>query len=386
VRVDDEAGQGLGVEIGRLLRHQVAVARHCLDRLDRGRLEQDRRIDLVARRHGCDGFVDRLGEADPSGLDSILVDARESVERDPQQRDIERPEGLPTVRQPRLEALAPRGQDRPADASPQAETTTPADPGRAAERSRQVRTRGDRLDLEQRGRRGEQASGSLVAEAAQKAVCRQHRQLLACRLEQQCEQVIERWILLAGTAHPPLVPIAQGRFVAVVAIGDGDRRCLARAEDRIGHDRHRAIPVGDDGPESMANTVGVDELHLWASGGDRGQRLQDVTAGVVEQADHGTGVDPGRAEQLVAVLAGCRQGPFVAHHPAARVERLQPQPGEIPALRPLDVAAREAIGLLVDVDRRMRVLAQRPIRAPGGQGPCRPPIAVVRSVTGLVGG
>ena len=45
MRVDDEAAQGLRVEIGRLLGHDVARLRDRRDRGDRGPLEQERRID-----------------------------------------------------------------------------------------------------------------------------------------------------------------------------------------------------------------------------------------------------------------------------------------------------------------------------------------------------
>ena len=47
MRVDDEAGQGLGVEIGRFLGHDVAVGGHGQDGGDRGRLEKEGRVGPV---------------------------------------------------------------------------------------------------------------------------------------------------------------------------------------------------------------------------------------------------------------------------------------------------------------------------------------------------
>ncbi len=67
----------------------------------------------------------------------------------------------------------------------------------------------------------------------------------------------------------------------------------------------------------------------------------------------------------------------------ALVERLKPKPGEEPALRPGNVRPRHEVGLLVDVDRRVGVLVERAIRAPGRQRPGRPAIAIVGFVAGL---
>ena len=65
---------------------------------------------------------------------------------------------------------------------------------------------------------------------------------------------------------------------------------------------------------------------------------------------------------------------------------MQPKPSEEPALGPGHIGPRHAIRLLVDVERRVGVLAERPIGAPAGKGPGRAPVAVVRLVAGLFGG
>ena len=70
----------------------------------------------------------------------------------------------------------------------------------------------------------------------------------------------------------------------------------------------------------------------------------------------------------------------------ALIERLQAKPSEEPALGPGHVGPRHAIRLLVDVERRVGVLAERPVGAPAGEGPGRAPVAVVGLVAGLFGG
>src|SRR6187397_1596907 len=77
VRVDDEAGQGLGVEVGRLLGHHGARPGDRLDGLDRRRVEQEGRVGAV----GCgvdeaERLRGRLRVADPTAaLDGRRVQA-----------------------------------------------------------------------------------------------------------------------------------------------------------------------------------------------------------------------------------------------------------------------------------------------------------------------
>ena len=105
---------------------------------------------------------------------------------------------------------------------------------------------------------------------------------------------------------------------------------------------------------------------------------------VVEQRDDGTRVDAGRAEELVAVLLRAAQRPLVRQDAGSGPEGLEPEPGEEPALGPLGVGPGHAVGLLVDVDGRMGVLAQGPVGAPGRERAGSPSIAVVRLVAELL--
>ena len=110
--------------------------------------------------------------------------------------------------------------------------------------------------------------------------------------------------------------------------------------------------------------------------------LRPAPAGVVVESHDRTGVDARRSQQLVAVLLRAGHRPFVREH-GALVERMKPKPGEEPALRPDHVGPRHDVRLLVDVDRRVGVLVERAIRAPGRQRPCRPAVAIVGFVAGL---
>jgi hypothetical protein len=97
-------------------------------------------------------------------------------------------------------------------------------------------------------------------------VGRQHGELLAARLEEQRQQVVEGRVLLTRAAHPALVAIAERRLVAVVAVGDGDRTGTGEA----GETRHGPVrvPVVRDRPQAMADGVVIDDLDVGATGRD----------------------------------------------------------------------------------------------------------------------
>ena len=136
----------------------------------------------------------------------------------------------------------------------------------------------------------------------EQAMGRQDGQRLAGRIEEQRQQVVEGGILLARTAHPALVAVAQGGLVAVVAVGDDDRPGRGHRDERgqLGG----GVAICGNGPQAMANAVVVDDIGR--RGADR-QRVEDGTTHglrIVVQDDDRARVDAGRAQQLVAVLAG----------------------------------------------------------------------------------
>ena len=136
----------------------------------------------------------------------------------------------------------------------------------------------------------------------------------------------------------------------------------------------------------MLGPVVVDDVEVRAP---RRQGVEDRcadTGRVVVQPDDRTGVDAGRPEQLVAILARAGHRALVREDAAVRAERLEAKPREEAALGPRHVAARDAVGLLVDVDRRMGVLVERPVRAPRGERLGGPAVARVRLVTGVLAG
>ena len=215
-------------------------------------------------------------------------------------------------------------------------------------------------------------------------VGRQHRELLPGRVHEQRQQVIEGRVLLARPGHPSLVAVAERGLVAVVAVGDDDRPGAGGRDQRL--EVGRRVAIGRDHPESVANVVLVGDVGRRGAAGDR---VQDRPAGrtrVVVQDDDRARVDARRPQQLVAVLARGRERPLVRLHARPGPERLEPQPREESPLRPDDIGPGHAIRLLVDVDRRMRVLVQRPVRAPRGERAGRPPVAVVELIARLVAG
>ena len=127
MRVEDQAREGLGVEICRLLGHDVPVCCDRRDRSDRRRLEQERGIGAVypAVDPG-DRFGGRLGVGDcPSG-DRVGVDREQALEGDAEQGYIEPAQCRATGREERLERMAARGQERPTASRPKPEPTLAA--------------------------------------------------------------------------------------------------------------------------------------------------------------------------------------------------------------------------------------------------------------------
>ena len=169
VRVDDEAGQGLRVEVGRFLGHDVAVAGDGRDGGDRRRLQQERGFDAVgagvdARRSprprtSCSR---RRRPATRRG-----IDAEQPLERG--RRAGRRRDGAAPRRPPAATARTPTRRavrTRPAGARPEPEPALrrrrPARPPRTAARSASADT--SALDVEQLAGPLEQAGRGRVAE------------------------------------------------------------------------------------------------------------------------------------------------------------------------------------------------------------------------------
>ena len=96
----------------------------------------------------------------------------------------------------------------------------------------------------------------------------------------------------------------------------------------------------------------------------------------VEPYDPGE-VGAGRPHQLVPILARTAERPLVGKNPRAGAERLQLDPCVEAALDHAYQRAGGRVGLLVHVERRARVLRERPVRAPAREGAGRGAVLVV---------
>ena len=120
--IDDQAGEGLGIEVGRFLGHDVALPGDGFDGDDGCRLEQERGVRARFRLDRRDGVVRRFGVADRALGDGFVVDTGESVEGGREQRDVERSYRFATGRKERLEGVPTRAEDRPSGARPEPES------------------------------------------------------------------------------------------------------------------------------------------------------------------------------------------------------------------------------------------------------------------------
>ncbi len=200
-------------------------------------------------------------------------------------------------------------------------------------------------------------------------------------LEEQHHHVLEGGIRLAGPVRPKLVPVAEGGLVTVMPVGDGDRLSARRIENQA--DALGLRPVLRHRPEAVANAIVVDDVGVGGAGGKGRKRLYGPSAPIGEETDYRAGVDAGGPEQLVTILLGRGEGPLVGQDARAGDEILEPKPAEETALSADLPAAGNLVRLLVDVDARAGLLAQRAVLAPAGQQASGAPISVVRLLTGL---
>ena len=145
------------------------------------------------------------------------------------------------------------------------------------------------------------------------------------------------------------------------------------------------LAVGRHRPQPVARALVVGHVDRGRPARQVVQELGRAPADVAVQRHDRTRVDTGRAEELVAVLLRPRERPLVRQHRRAGLERLEPQPPEEPALGALGGRARHAVRLLVHVDGRVRVLAERAVGAPRGQRPGGAAVPLVGLVAGLLG-
>ena len=271
VRVDDEAGQGLGVEVGRLLGHDVAVARRRRGSTatgvgsSRNAASAPSRPASTASSASCGG----LRVADGARRDRVGVDPGQPLEGDPEQRHVEPADRVAAGRQraARTRRGGRAGSRRRRRVHRPNRPRAAAGRRRASNRATSVvaldvastsnRSRGRSQEAARRRRRRDRGAGG--ASAAPSAARR--------RLEEQHQDVVERRVLLARAAHPPLVAVAQRRLVAVVAVGDRDRVRAAATREQRRDAASAPSPSAGDRPQPMADAVVVDDVDGRRPGG-----------------------------------------------------------------------------------------------------------------------
>ncbi len=197
-----------------------------------------------------------------------------------------------------------------------------------------------------------------VGEAAQEAVVPEHGQAWIVERDQAHQRVAV--VALAAD----LVGVHAGGLVAVVPVRDqqlGVREAGGHGLDHIG--------VGH-APDAVAGAIGVGRL---APGLAQG-RLQQAPGVAGVEAEDGGEVVLGGAGQLQAILLGTRLGALVRADQARAVLGHANAGEKAPA--GVVVAVGPAVGLLERPDRRLAVLGEDALVAPGVQGPRRVLVAV----------
>src|SRR3990172_10912027 len=128
--IDDEAGQGLGVDVRALLGHDVAVGGDGHDLGGRGRLEEEGGVGAV--RASVDegdrlGSVHRVPDRAPLG-DRPGIEADERFEGRPEEGDVEAAKGGPARREVGGQDIAAGPEDPPAVPRPEPEPALAAPP------------------------------------------------------------------------------------------------------------------------------------------------------------------------------------------------------------------------------------------------------------------
>ena len=165
-----------------------------------------------------------------------------------------------------------------------------------------------------------------------------------------------------------LLEVAQGRLVAVVAVGDEHRLRADEARD----DADRVLVV--QRPEAVDDAERVGRLQRQAPADAGGDGRGDLVGGVGVEAEDRAEVHARRVHELQAV--GLRAGErLLVGEDAARAERLQPDAGHEPLAGQPPALGLEL--LLVDVERPRPVLHQHVLAEPLAQGVRRARVAVV---------
>ena len=213
---------------------------------------------------------------------------------------------------------------------------------------------------------------------------RQDGQRTFLRLEDQHQDLGPGGLVLEDRTAPPVVGVPQRRLVAVMAVGEGD----GTGAEPLGDSREASVAgvvlAHRAHPEPVAHPGFVHELDNRGARDDLAQPVCDRPRAILSESDHGAGVDIGRAEEPVAVLARLGQRPLVGAYPARRPECLEADAREHTPPGRFAIGPRNHVALLVGIDGRPRIAPQDALRPPRGEGSTRPTVALVLGITGLV--
>ena len=368
VRVEDEAGQGLGVEVGRLLGHHVAVPGHGED----------------ARRRASARAGTRRRRRPPPTPRRRPPRPRTSYRRSAR-RPRPQPRRCPAARRARSPAAtrrarrtaAPPGATSGANAARLASSShapsrvtspnrpsPPRIPPAASNRSTSASgvdgvTVNSAVEAGRRRRSSPTSPSPRTSRCVGRTVSASAASRNSMSRKSNAGSASAGWLTRRSSRYLTDVsyrwwPSAMNTGPAAAA---ATRRSAGPSPSASAGTTHRRWRTPSSSTRSATG----------APDGHHRERRRRHARRVLVQPHHRRGVEAGRPQQAVAVLLRTRQGPLVRQHRRSRPERLDAEPREEPALRAHDGGARDPVGLLVDVDRRARVLAQGPVRSPGGQ-------------------
>ena len=208
---------------------------------------------------------------------------------------------------------------------------------------------------------------------------------VAARSKRSDEDGLVGRVLGARPAGAALVAVLEGRGVAMVAVGDDDGPGLGQ---------------GDESIDRAAIAARSGRARPRADGGRRHRRRRPRRAGGRHRASRigaalamRRAVEPDDRAEVGARRARAARGDPPSGRPSVRScgrtplsgpERLERRDGRRSLVwTPVHGRPGQAVGQLVDVERRRQVLAQGPVGAPRDEGRRGPPVAIVGPVAGL---
>src|ERR1035437_8708943 len=304
VGVDDQAGKGLGVEVRRLLRHQVTIRRDGSDFGHWRRIEQEDRVGTVTSAvDPIEGLGYGLGVRKTPGSDPRRTQAAQPIQGHLQKNYIEVMQGGPTFPQGRVEGVA--AGSKQGTPLPRPQTEAPLSPRYVSRRegSLQLGPTSNRLNVEQPLGVRKKVVHTLLGRSPNNPVGRQDGQLLLGGLEEQHHDVLGSRIAFTRLVSSQLVAVAQRSLVAVMTVGDGDRLLGGAIEKQLHETSVR--PILRRGPEAVTDAVVVGKINIGSAGGNRRQGLHRPTARIAIDAYNRTRVYVCCLDKFEAVLFRC---------------------------------------------------------------------------------